>query len=174
MIIGLAGRKGVGKDTTADYIVSKYDYTKLAFADPLKQICRILFLLADDQLCDPIKKETIDERWGMRPRQMFQMVGTDLCRRHIRDDIWIHHMKLRILPNKNYIISDVRFQNEKSWIEDQGGMVLFINRVNENHDEHESEKLEFYDPNKDVLISNNGSIQELYNHIDDILKLIMD
>lgn len=172
MIIGLAGRKGVGKDTAADYIISHYRFQKLAFADPLKEICRILFLLNDAQLYDPIEKERVDERWGWSPRQMFQKIGTDICRNHIRPDIWIHHMQLRIHPNKNFVISDVRFENERKWIEENGGIVLFIDRFTSStqNDNHESENLDFFQPLSDIVVYNNDSKESLYKQLDKILS----
>ena len=86
MLIGLVGKKGSGKDTTADFLVEKFDFKKKAFADPLKSVVQKLFLLEKDDLYDPIKKETIDPRWGMSPRQMMQMVGTDMVRSFLGKD----------------------------------------------------------------------------------------
>ena len=40
VLIGLVGRKGVGKDTFADYLVKNHQFEKHAFAEPLKQICK--------------------------------------------------------------------------------------------------------------------------------------
>ena len=34
-IIGISGRKYHGKDTIGDYLVNKYGYKKIAFADPI-------------------------------------------------------------------------------------------------------------------------------------------
>jgi len=37
MVIGFTGRKGTGKDTAAQYFVGKYGFTKVAYADVLKE-----------------------------------------------------------------------------------------------------------------------------------------
>lgn len=42
-IIGLAGRANSGKDTIADFFVQSERFKKLAFADPLKELCSRLF-----------------------------------------------------------------------------------------------------------------------------------
>jgi hypothetical protein len=56
MIIGIGGEKQHGKDTVANYLVSKYGYTKKAFADRLKEICKISF--PEVNIYDEQNKET--------------------------------------------------------------------------------------------------------------------
>ena len=43
MLIGLKGYKNTGKDTVADYLVHRHDFTKIAFATKLKQAVAALF-----------------------------------------------------------------------------------------------------------------------------------
>src|SRR5437868_1800318 len=95
MLIGIVGRKGVGKDTAADFICREYGFMKMAFAGPLKEICRILFGFNDEQLNGELK-EIIDEGWGVSPRRALQFIGTDLFRKHIGgllningEDFWV-------------------------------------------------------------------------------------
>lgn len=123
-IIGITGKKYNGKDTIANYLCDNYGYTRIAYGDPLKEICRILFGFDDNQLYGD-DKEKIDNRWKISPRQAFQFIGTDLLRNQmhlllpeLNDKIWIKcliellNKKLKENPNAKYIISDVRFQNE--------------------------------------------------------------
>ena len=77
MIIGLIGTKGSGKDTVGSYLISNHMFTRYAFGDPVKQICKNLFSLTDEQLNDHKMKETIDTRWGISPRKMFQKIGSE-------------------------------------------------------------------------------------------------
>lgn len=44
-IVGVGGNAGAGKDTLADVLVKKYGFTKLAFADSLKEMCSKVFEL---------------------------------------------------------------------------------------------------------------------------------
>lgn len=53
MIIGLAGPAGSGKDTIADYLVSKRGFVKMANADLLKRVAQSVFGFTDDQLWGP-------------------------------------------------------------------------------------------------------------------------
>ena len=57
MIIGLSGKKRVGKDTVADYLVSKYGFIKYSFADPIKAVAKILFGFSENQLYGNNKEE---------------------------------------------------------------------------------------------------------------------
>ena len=76
-LIGVIGLKNSGKDTVGDYLVSQFGFTKYAFAHPVKQVCKTIFSLSDEQLEDRTLKEKKDPRWGISPREMFQRVGTD-------------------------------------------------------------------------------------------------
>ena len=77
MLIVVLGKKGSGKDTFSDYIIEKHGFIKYSFADPLKKGLQHFFNLSDEQLYDPKLKEIIDPRWGVSPRQLFQVIGTD-------------------------------------------------------------------------------------------------
>ena len=44
MIIGLAGKKGSGKDTIAEYLCAQYGFINYGFGDPIKEIGRIMFI----------------------------------------------------------------------------------------------------------------------------------
>jgi hypothetical protein len=49
MILGIGGEYESGKDTVADYLVNKYGYTKMAFAENLKQMAMKVFNLTHEQ-----------------------------------------------------------------------------------------------------------------------------
>ena len=64
MIVGLCGVAGSGKDTVADFLVKSHSFTKVAFADPLKRICKDVFAFTDEQLWGPSEKRNApDERY---------------------------------------------------------------------------------------------------------------
>lgn len=43
MIIGISGRAGAGKDTVADIFIRKFGFTRVSFADSLKEVCSVAF-----------------------------------------------------------------------------------------------------------------------------------
>lgn len=64
MIVGICGLAGSGKDTAADFLVKNEGYVKIAFADPLKRICRDVYDFTDDQLWGPSSsRNKPDERY---------------------------------------------------------------------------------------------------------------
>jgi len=180
-IIGLIGYKQSGKDTIADYLVKNYNYHKLSFAEPLKEICKILFNFDEEQLYGN-KKEIIDINWNITPRQVYQFVGTHLFRNEIQkllpninDNFWVEILKQKIVKllneNKKIVISDIRFLNELSMIKSFGSLIIKITRANNICvNDHESEKyIDIF--NYDIAINNNGSINELYNDINLIFNI---
>lgn len=65
-IIALSGKKRVGKDTFADILISRYEFTKVAIADPLRNLCSRVFNLelnmftADDKKDAPMRRICVD------------------------------------------------------------------------------------------------------------------
>jgi hypothetical protein len=195
ILIGVAGVKGSGKDTIADYLVKKYGFHKRSFADPLKKACQCLFGFTDQQV-NGSDKEIPDDKWfGITPRETMQFVGTDLFRKqmgnlnsNIRENIFIYNFKNWYEDERNtksfVVVPDVRFQNEVDYIRSQNGFIIKIlyNATTDEtsifdkiklflgfKNEHESElqKLD-YD-----LTVNNGytcTFKELYSQIDNIIK----
>ncbi|VVC05802.1 Uncharacterised protein [uncultured archaeon] len=141
MIIGLMGWTGSGKDTVSDYLVQKYGFKKLGFADSLKEAISSVFDWPLDMLQGSTKesrvwREKIDPWWAKRlgisnltPRYILQKWGTDVCRRYFNDDIWIASLerKLRISV-QNIVIDDCRFSNEVAMIRQNKGILWRITR----------------------------------------------
>tara|TARA_B100001248_G_C27393788_1_gene464128 strand:+ start:582 stop:1184 length:603 start_codon:yes stop_codon:yes gene_type:complete len=192
-IIGLCGEKGSGKDTICELLSKIYNVKRFAFADPLKDALKDLFLW-DDSNFSREKKEINDDDWGVSPRQMCQILGTDVIRNLISDkfnkiikigdneytvSFWIKriHKELEKLlsdsdQNYDYVIfTDVRFLDELLYIKNLGGEVFKVIRhdveMNE-YSKHEAERgIDGEEFNKcvDNIISNNGTIDELFEKI---------
>lgn len=172
MIIGICGKKRHGKDTIADYLKNTYGFVQLSFAQPLKDACKILFKLSDEQLYGDLK-EVIDPRHGKSPREMLQWLGTDVFRNQFNDSFWINHLKMTCMeiikqdPKAKIIVSDIRFQNELDIVKELNGFVIKINRPSiVSNDNHESEKHIDNIVGHNILIENDGTIDDLYNKVD--------
>jgi len=181
-IIGICGPKGSGKSTLSDYLCQHHEFIEYAFAKPLKQGIQCMFGLTDDQLYDPDKKEEIDPVWGVTPRQLFQVIGTELLRKqlpellptfHSGDGLWIQmfHKFMKLHSSKRVVVSDVRFQKEAMAIRNLGGLLVYVERpgLQLEHDQHTSEQ-EWRRITYDVRVKNDGSIQELGQQTVTILK----
>lgn len=176
IIIGIGYKKGVGKDTVANRLVDKHGFTRMSFADPLKEACRTIFHFNDAQLYGD-KKEVMDHRWGKTPRQILQMMGTDAVRNIIDREVWVKSLKIKIEnmvkanPGKQLKIAvpDVRFPNEaEAILEMEGGVVWKVTRALPTNEfsYHESEvALDQYNKWSTVLI-NDSTMAELYKRVD--------
>jgi len=166
MVIGLAGRMRSGKTELAK-VCEQYGYERLYFALPLKQLCADILKISIDDLnkakvekteigvtiekdiCELISKETdipfdtvMEICNGVKirdVRHMLQFIGTDLIRKYNTD--WhVNKIRAMIDKDKNYVIDDVRFPNEKKMIEELEGECWFIVRPTlDNISNHESE-----------------------------------
>lgn len=186
-VIGLLGRKRSGKDSSGDYLISKYNFTRYAFADPIKDILKIMFDFSSNQLNDD--KEKIDDRWNVSPREVLQKFGTEMCRHDLEkylpkiketmnnETIWIKLFRIFYEKNKDkdIIITDVRFLDEINAIRSIGGKIVKIERDNLEYDGHSSEKdIDNYDESLiDYKIDNNYTFDDLYSQIDTIINLII-
>ena len=139
MIIGLIGFAGSGKGTIADILVSKKGYTKLAFADAVKDATAAIFgwprsLLEGDTAESREWREQKDEWWSEKtgkhitPRNMLQLMGTEIGRDMIHPDVWIYAMERRMQLYPNVVIADVRFPNEMRFIQEKGGFIVRVKR----------------------------------------------
>jgi hypothetical protein len=143
-------------------------------------------------------REQVDSWWAERlnmpnltPRLILQLWGTEVCRRGFHDDIWIASVENKIRNSKdNIVISDCRFPNEIKSIKNAGGKVIWVQRgvlphwydiacqANKglpsaatwlkNEGIHASETA-WAGTDFDVVINNNGTIEELYNQLKTIV-----
>ena len=134
-VIGINGIAGAGKDTVAQMVAlslstnHKMNVQHFAFAHNLKHAASIIFNVPIEHFHDRDLKEVVIPYWGMSPRQMAQKLGTEACRRGIRDDIWIKSLESLISKSDADIvfITDVRFDNEAEFAS-KYGIVINIER----------------------------------------------
>jgi len=186
-IIGIIGKKRSGKNTIGDYLVKNHNYVEYALANPIKYAIMAMFGFTNNQLWGSEEdRETIDPRWGISPRRMMQIIGTELFQydihKHTKEGelpfgktIWVHKFKLwyeeELIKNPNIkvVITDIRFKHELEALKELNAYVIKTIRPESNLiDEHISEK-ELEDLNPDEFIINDGTLEELYKKIEDII-----
>ena len=194
MIIGICGLIGSGKDTIADFLVKENNFEKLSFADKLKDSVAEMFDW-DRQLLDGKTdesrawREKSDEFWSkemgkdITPRHVLQVFGTECMRDGFYNGVWVSLAKKKVLdnPNINWVIPDVRFENEATMIKEINGEVWWVKRGQlplwfkmyqdigkEPKDVHPSEWA-WANTNFNTELSNNGTIAELKNQVQDRL-----
>jgi hypothetical protein len=177
-IVAFLGSKGVGKDTAADYLVRSYGYQKYALADPMKKAVRTLFHFTDEQLGGN-QKEIIDPYWGVTPREMMQFVGIDMLGIEMskRFPQIGHTFAIRSFerwknenPEALIVISDLRMQYDLDALKKMGALIIRIERPEiENDDQHSSENGVLKVTGYDLILINEGSIDDFENKIEEVL-----
>jgi hypothetical protein len=177
MIIGLSGYAQTGKDTVAEHIVKNYGFTRVAFADPIREalyklnpkvrlgesIGVSLAHAVDNMGWEEVKKLSSDAR------ELLQRLGTEVGRDMFGEDFWINRAMLKATEHENVVISDTRYFNEAESIRKHGGILIRINKPNTSEiNSHESEK-NLNDYMFDYTIINNGTKKDLYDVIDKLL-----
>lgn len=166
-IIGLTGLPRSGKDTAASHLVCDLGYERRAFATPLKAAAAILL---DRPLCEMdgaggFDREALLPEWGFSTRWFLQRFGTECMRNQIDQDFWIKRMRVSMVPEGRYVITDVRFQNEADLIRELGGQIIEIMRPGLVKSKHVSDS----GVKSDWHAWNGSSINDLHTTIADIV-----
>ena len=197
-IIAICGAKRCGKDVLAEHLVNKYNYERVAFANPLKIAVKNLFNFDDDQVGigkdeGTDRKDIVDERWGITPRAALQFFGTEIMQEKIQE--LLPNMKRNFFANtlknyienaensgndKRYVISDLRFIHEHEMLLNMPNisindiMVIRVIRPSENRakeqEPHISE-LEYVDIPYDIIMINNGTIDDYIRRFEQIISI---
>lgn len=164
MIIGISGKMQSGKDTVAciiqaiDYM-TKYgdkpilrsyyqDYLKEAkswkihhFADPVREVVALMTGMPAELLKrNRYKRTSAGHHWNfMTYRELLQKVGTDAIRDNVHENAWVNALMQKYDSRHKWIIADCRFENEAEAIKKEGGVVIRVERQNEQTNSHISE-----------------------------------
>lgn len=139
MIVGLLGFIGSGKGTSGEFFIEN-GYTPLSFADSLKDATSAIFgwdrsLLEGDTPESREFREKVDPFWSdkfgkdITPRYILQYMGTEVCRNNLLDSIWIDSLERKISQHENVVITDVRFNNEISFLKSLGAKLIQVDRL---------------------------------------------
>ena len=202
-IIAICGAKRCGKDVLAEHLVNKYNYERVAFADPLKFAVKTLFDFDDDQVGigkdnGTGRKDIVDEKWGITPRAALQFFGTEMMQEKIQEllpdvkrNFFANSLKNYITARMNtsegqtFVISDLRFIHEFemlytiSKIQKEDIVIIRVIRpyssnsrvdTEDTQNTHVSE-LEYMTIPYDIILINNGSIDNYIDKFDKIISI---
>lgn len=175
-ILGLSGWARSGKDTVADYLVKHEGYTKVSFAQTIRDALVALDpeIRVDGVSCNLSQVEVMgwEALKSLSPsiRPLLQRMGTEVGRQMFGEDFWVDAAINRIPDGSKVVFADVRYPNEAKAVKSLGGEVWRIERLgvgpaNDHESEHAMNDYKF-----DRQLRNDGDVDSLYAEIQEIMN----
>lgn len=187
MIIALGGKKQSGKSTISGWL-EEIGFKRLSFADQLKnavslflkkgegcplnkdEIINVSFSREECEELGKILKLSTEEiskfscgKKASSIRELLQIVGSDIIR-NIDENWHISHLS-NLIKDGDYVVDDVRFPNEKAFLEKEGAICMYVIRQdNFSIDAHGSEfSLNWWDFDDWIINNPNNTIRNKKN-----------
>ena len=144
--IAFAGKSRSGKTTSANYLLRTYGFVKISFTGKLIEFAHEFF---------PDRFER-----GEKPQDLIQAFHEKLC--EIDPDVWTKYVtrKIETLPkDADIVIDDLRWRNDYGAVKSLGFLVVRLDPTDE---------LPY-----DVLLENEGTVEDLYHKLDALIKLLI-
>ena len=166
MIIGLTGYAQSGKDSVANILVNNYGYTRVAFADPIRELLY--------QMNPAVKdggyrvQSTVDAYgWDVAKtafpevRNMLQNLGVG-ARKTFGDMFWVQQALRQVSPEGNFVITDVRYPNEAKAIRSyEDSQIWRIKRSGVDPVNAHASETAMDGERVDQIFVNNGTLEDL-------------
>ena len=170
-LLGLTGKARSGKDTVGSILKRHFPASTISLASPIRDSLKAMIGLQDQDFQGKPKETPIP--WlGKSPRQMMQTLGTEWGRGMVNENMWLLLAQQKIDKAHNLcrhaVITDVRFENEATFIREQGGTIWHIDRDTRayNVSPHASEAgVVLRGDLGDVLICNYGNLNYLEDQV---------
>jgi dephospho-CoA kinase len=184
--VAISGKARSGKNLIAELLIehlklSQNEYRIRAFADPMKEIVKIMFPCADDEClygASQLRSEIIDMIYHDEDARYltYRKVLTDLGKqaRKYNKNIWIHNFDYDLKKNAHaraYVCSDARFLNEIEYLKDRGFYLIRVlrNGTDIGKDVSETEQDTIPDSVFNKVIHNDYSIDQLSEEVKQIV-----
>lgn len=196
-ILGIMGKKRSGKDTFAERLVDAHGFTRIGFADALKNVALdidpVVPVEPDETgiIYGPSELGRIGRSQHLRLSEVVSAVGWEDAKRvrevrrllqnlgvavreHADDGLWVATaLRKALVVDGPVVITDVRFGNEVTAIRDAGGKLVRIHRPGlESTDTHVSETaVDHIVP--DVFVRNDADIAALHGYADTVARSLL-
>lgn len=153
-VLAFVGAAGCGKDTAARYVSAQHPLAyNLKFAGKLKDLTCLLFGWDRVRLDEDLEYKEAEAYWPSGEpvstypggkmsrlhgkvrtrREILQLIGTDMFRRELDKDIWLHAAAGSIPEGVPLVLAtDIRFDNELEFLQDRGHRTHTVRLVREN------------------------------------------
>lgn len=182
VILALSGHTGVGKDVIARYLIAKHAFIRVGFSDALKhevatKLRRTLeahiqqtfsWGLIEQLGMDRLVHRVVWERRTPVTRALLQEFGSEVRRADERD-YWVRRTAEKVNdlpPSANVVLPDCRFENECRMVRALNGYLLKITRPGYFGDSHMSETSLNAWTDFDVVLVNNGTVEDLEDKVE--------
>lgn len=181
-IIGLSGYARCGKDSAAEVLVKEFGFTRVAFADKLREVLYALDPIVElsyvnfggdmfhanslelwtvQKVIDTYGWDGYKETgYGDEIRRLLQRLGTEAGRQTLWDSIWVDAALTGHPDDARLVITDCRFPNEAQAIKDRGGNIWRIKRTGVGPANSHASETSLDDWSWDHMISNNGTVEQ--------------
>ena len=169
--IGISGKRGVGKTTSAYYLFRKYQYKMVAFADKLKYQSQTLFPFDEPHLNGNLKEEKFAP-YEWTPREFMIKFGAFM--RYFDPNYWIKGVSFLNLKGK-VVLHDVRYLNEVEYLKKLGFKIVRLERYEKLNpyrlkiDDVSETELDKYEFDYVIPEVNNVSLHDLHAALDVML-----
>lgn len=149
--IGIIGHQNAGKDYVANYLAQTLERKceVVKFATKMTEVVAAILGVGDLSLFqDRQWKELKQFVWNkgtsgnvlVSARDVQKMIGTDIMRELVDDNIWVNAFANAYKdPDILYIVSDLRFPNEMQFVQENNGIVVFIENLQAAQAQHKKE-----------------------------------
>jgi deoxynucleotide monophosphate kinase-like protein len=183
MIIGISGYARSGKDTIADILIRNHGFTRVAFADKLREVLYALNPIVlgwnegygygtgvwhvqsviDEYGWDGYKESP----FGYEIRRLLQRIGTEAGREVLGDNVWVDALDWHAA--RNIVIPDARFRNEAVAVKSRGGAMWRVWRPGIGPANGHVSETGLDDWDFDLVLDNDGTIEDLEQQVGQIL-----
>lgn len=179
IVIGLAGYAQVGKDTIGQILVRDYGFTRISFADNVREaVYRLNPLVPIEEsefgtTYNPVRVQRLVEKYGWEVtktqfpevRRLLQLMGTEVGREMFGEHCWTDMALRQAGDLERVVFTDVRFSNEAEVVRGLGGSVWGVDRPGSKPvNDHASDRIDF---DADSAIWNGGTVEELEQAVAD-------
>jgi energy-coupling factor transporter ATP-binding protein EcfA2 len=168
-LIGLAGKRGSGKDTVARLLRQlqpERDWQIRSFGDAIKSVCASLSGETTEPYYTQRGKAELLPIFGRTRGEMLQQVGQAL--REWEPNIWVDAFFAQLPSDAFVLVPDVRFPGEADPIRARGGLMLRLEgdplqqRGDGTRDDNHPSEIALDDyANYDMILRNTGSLDDL-------------
>ena len=182
MLIGLTGYAQSGKDTLAQELVDNYGFTRVAFADKIRELAYDTNPIVKPglKLQDAVEEMGWEKAKTRIPevRSILQNLGVG-GRKIFGEYFWIEQA-LRNIPSKyphgaRIVVTDVRFINEADWIKKyENSHIWRVKRPNVGAVNSHVSESEMDGYKADQIFNNTGTVEDLKRLVKIRMGLVND